>query len=83
MKEKPDANEDKKDFIEFKYPFLGGPLIEQATSGLCYGQEKSVISSTQLLEVQKEKCHPKRAWIKITLDDYNRLEPGFFWTILF
>jgi hypothetical protein len=61
----------RKDFIEFKCPFIGGPFIEQATNGLCYGQEKSVISSTQVLKVQKEKCHPKKTWINVTLEDYN------------
>ncbi len=49
-----------KGFAEFKYPFIGGPLIEQATNGLWYGQGKSVFVSNQIMELQKERTHPKK-----------------------
>jgi hypothetical protein len=28
--------------------------------------------------MQKEKAKPKKSWDNITLEDYNKLEPGFF-----
>jgi hypothetical protein len=46
---------DMQGFVEFKYPFLGGTLIEQATNGLCYGQEKNVLASNQIMKLQEEK----------------------------
>ena len=67
-----------QDFVEFKYPFLGGTLIEQATNVLCYGQEKSVLAPHQIMKLQEEKCHPKKIWIKVTLQDYKRLQPEVY-----
>jgi Ulp1 family protease len=69
---------DMQNFVEFKYPFLGGTMIEQATNGLCYGQEKSVLASHQIMKLQEEKCRPKKTWMKVTLEDYKRLEPDVY-----
>ena len=69
---------DMQNFVEFKYPFLGGTMIEQATNGLCYGQEKSVLASHQIMKLQEEKCRPKKTWMKVTLQDYKRLEPEVY-----
>jgi hypothetical protein len=80
----PDATKEittvtPKNFIEFNYPFIGGPLIEQqATNGLCYSQEKYVLVANQVLEMQKEKANPKKSWNNVTLEDYNRLGPELF-----
>jgi hypothetical protein len=57
----PVATVSPKDFRKINYPFIGGPLLEQATNGLCYGQEKSVPASNQVLEMQKEKANPKES----------------------
>ncbi len=55
---------DMQGFIEFKYPFLGGTLIEQATNGLLYSQEKFVLASNQIMKLQEEKCHQRKLGLK-------------------
>jgi hypothetical protein len=30
------------------------------------------------MQLQKEKTKPKKIWIEVTCEDYNRLEPGVF-----
>jgi len=68
---KPPAKED----ILLVYPFLGGDAIEKAAQGLFLYEEKNYNASF-LLQLQKEKCHPRYHSMKISKKDRRKLEPG-------
>jgi len=57
------------------YPFLGGDAIEKAAQGLFLYEEKNYNASF-LLQLQKEKCHPRYHSMKISKKDRRKLEPG-------
>jgi hypothetical protein len=68
---KPPAKED----VLLVYPFQGGYAIEKAAQGLFLYEEKHCNASF-LLQLQKEKCHPRNVSLIISKKDRERLEPG-------
>jgi hypothetical protein len=69
------AKSPAKEDVLLVYPFYGGDAIEKDAKGLFLYEEKQCNASF-LLQLQKEKCHPRNVSLIISKKDCEHLEPG-------
>jgi hypothetical protein len=65
-----------KDPVLLLYPFVGGKALENAATGLVFGDEVVHYSEPCLLQIRKKNTHPKARFMTVRKKDIDSLQPG-------